>query len=78
MLRSLDPGTPQSNAATGKATLGEFKYFAFISYGHADERWSRWLHRALETYRVPKRLAGHATAHGPIQARLVQMFRDSQ
>ena len=29
---------------------------AFISYSHADERWARWLHRALETRRLPKTL----------------------
>ncbi len=56
--------------------MGEHRYFAFISYSHADERWSRWLHRALETYRVPKRLVGRATAHGPIPARLTPVFRD--
>lgn len=55
---------------------GEFKYFAFISYSHADERWSRWLHNALETYRVPRRLIGQAAAHGAIPARLVPVFRD--
>lgn len=35
-----------------------FKYRAFISYSHADSAWARWLHRALEHYRVPRRLAG--------------------
>jgi tetratricopeptide (TPR) repeat protein len=54
----------------------EFRYFAFISYSHADERWSRWLHNALETYRVHKRLVGHAGRHGPVPARLVPVFRD--
>lgn len=52
------------------------RYFAFISYSHADEGWSRWLHRALETYRVPKRLIGRATGQGPIPGRLVPVFRD--
>ena len=55
---------------------GEFKYFAFISYSHADERWSRWLHNALETYRVPKRLVGRPTQHGPVPGRLTPIFRD--
>jgi len=30
-----------------------FKYRAFISYSHADEQWATWLHKAIETYRVP-------------------------
>ena len=55
---------------------GDYKYFAFISYSHADERWSRWLHRALETYRIPKRLIGRTTDHGPVPSRLTPVFRD--
>ena len=54
----------------------DYRYFAFISYSHADERWSRWLHRALETYRVPKRLIGRATDQGPVPGRLAPVFRD--
>jgi tetratricopeptide (TPR) repeat protein len=54
----------------------DFRYFAFISYSHADERWSRWLHNALETYRVPKRLAGRVGRHGPVPPRLTPVFRD--
>ena len=53
-----------------------FKYFAFISYSHTDERWSRWLHQALETYRVPKRLVGRVTRHGHVPGRLTPIFRD--
>jgi len=55
---------------------GDYKYSAFISYSHADERWSRWLHRALETYRVPKRLIGRTTDQGPVPSRLTPVFRD--
>ena len=31
-----------------------YRYAAFISYSHADRQWARWLHRALESYRVPR------------------------
>jgi len=55
---------------------GEYKYFAFISYSHADEAVCRWLHSALETYRVPRRLVGRATEFGPVPPRLVPVFRD--
>ena len=34
----------------------DFRYWAFISYTHADAKWGDWLHAALETYRVPSRL----------------------
>ena len=53
-----------------------FKYKAFISYSHADRHWARWLHRALESYRVPKHLVGTDTNAGSIPARLTPIFRD--
>jgi hypothetical protein len=43
----------------------QFKYRAFISYSHGDERWAKWLHKSLETYRVPKHLVGTETPFGP-------------
>lgn len=55
---------------------GGYRYVAFISYSHADERRARWLHRALETYRVPRRLIGRSTEYGPIPARLTPVFLD--
>ena len=39
----------------------DYKYKAFISYSHQDKKWGDWLHRALETYRVPKGLVGKET-----------------
>jgi tetratricopeptide (TPR) repeat protein len=47
-----------------------------LSYSHRDETWARWLHRALETYRVPSRLVGTTTAAGVIPRRLAPVFRD--
>lgn len=54
----------------------EFKYRAFISYSHVDRRWARWLHRVVETYRVPRRLVGTRSVAGLIPARLSPVFRD--
>lgn len=54
----------------------QFKYRAFISYSHSDETWARWLHKSLETYRVPKRLRGRETPFGPVPERLAPVFRD--
>lgn len=51
-------------------------YVAFISYSHVDERTGRWLHRALESYRVPKRLVGTEHSAGVIPKRLTPVFRD--
>lgn len=52
------------------------KYWAFISYSHQDEAWATWLHRTLETYRVPRRLVGRATPAGAVPRRLFPVFRD--
>jgi WD40 repeat protein len=54
----------------------ENKYWVFISYSHADESWADWLHKALERYRIPRRLVGRQTAFGIIPKRLFPVFRD--
>ncbi|WP_027484714.1 toll/interleukin-1 receptor domain-containing protein [Rhodanobacter sp. OR87] len=61
---------------TQASAVPAFRYRAFISYSHRDKTWAGWLHRALETYAVPKRLVGQATAFGEIPARLAPIFRD--
>jgi tetratricopeptide (TPR) repeat protein len=55
-----------------------FKYRAFISYSHRDERWAAWLHKSLERYRVPRRLVGRATPMGNVPARIAPVFRDRE
>jgi hypothetical protein len=64
---------PQDNEG---ATQDGYKYWAFISYSHADEEWAEWLHKSLETYRVPKRLVGREIAGGAVPRRLFPVFRD--
>ncbi len=54
----------------------QYKYRAFISYSHADEEWAKWLHKALETYRMPKRLVGRETEFGAVPDRIAPVFRD--
>ena len=54
----------------------QFKYRAFISYSHRDESWAKWLHRSLETYRIPKHLVGRQTEFGDVPERLAPVFRD--
>lgn len=53
-----------------------FKYWAFISYSHQDRVWADWLHKTLEAYRVPKRLAGRPSRDGEVPRRLFPIFRD--
>lgn len=55
---------------------GGFRYRAFISYSHSDQGWALWLHKALETYRIPARLVGTQTSAGIIPGRLAPIFRD--
>lgn len=54
------------------------RYSAFISYNHRDKRIAAWLHRAIETYRIPKRLRGRQTRLGILEARLPPVFRDRE
>jgi tetratricopeptide (TPR) repeat protein len=52
------------------------RYAAFISYSHADQATVRWLHHALETYRLPRSLVGTESPYGPVPRRLPPVFRD--
>ncbi len=54
----------------------QYKYRAFISYSHSDEEWAKWLHKALETYRMPRRLVGRETGLGKVPERITPVFRD--
>ncbi|MBC7985928.1 MAG: toll/interleukin-1 receptor domain-containing protein, partial [Sphingomonadaceae bacterium] len=54
------------------------RYSTFISYNHRDRAWASWLHRALETWRVPKRLHGRDAPFGRIGERLPPVFRDRE
>jgi tetratricopeptide (TPR) repeat protein len=57
---------------------GEMLFRAFISYSHADASRASWLHRAVESYRVPSRLVGKVTEIGPVPRRLVPIFKDRE
>lgn len=54
----------------------EFKYRAFISYSHRDTSWARWLHNALERYRIDRDLIGRESPSGPVPKTLRPIFRD--
>jgi hypothetical protein len=63
-------------AAPNNSPASDYKYWAFISYSHSDEEWAKWLHKSLETYRVPRKIVGKKTPHGEIPRRLFPIFRD--
>ena len=55
------------------------RYWAFISYSHADKKWADWLHRSLENYPMPRDLVGKPTpADVPVPKRFVPVFRDRE
>jgi WD40 repeat protein len=67
---AMDP--PAATSDGGEAR----RYAAFISYRHVepDRRWAKWLHAALETYRVP----AAARAARRVPPRVGQVFRDEE
>lgn len=56
-------------------TSSTFRYDAFISYrrDEPDLGWAKWLHGALETYRVPRELVAKG-----LPRRLTRVFRDEE
>lgn len=58
--------------------MAEFKYWAFLSYSHQDATWGDWLHKALETYRFPRRLVGKQSRDGLVPKQLYPIFRDRE
>ena len=57
---------------------GAYAYRAFISYSHRDKALTRWLHRELESYRIPAKLVGKVTGVGMVPRRLRPIFRDRE
>jgi tetratricopeptide (TPR) repeat protein len=58
------------------ARAGELRYWAFISYSHADSRIAARLERALESYSIPRQIVGQPTPLGPVPARIKPVYRD--
>lgn len=67
---------PRSAGIPSAEASAPVRYRAFISYSHTDDEWSRWLHRALESYRVPKSLVDSRGMDGKVPAKLYPIFRD--
>jgi tetratricopeptide (TPR) repeat protein len=65
-----------SDVESRAANVHPLRYYAFLSYSHADEATASWLHDALERFRTPSSLAGRLTDNGAIPKRLTPIFRD--
>ncbi len=73
----MDPYRAAGNrGSTPHSASDAGSYRAFISYSHQDARIARWLHRQLESYKVPPRLVGRATASGLLGKTVGKIFRD--
>ncbi len=58
--------------------MNPVSYKAFISYSHQDEPWAKWLHKALESYKVPRGLVGEKRQSGAAPEKLYPVFRDRE
>lgn len=75
-MRGLGATDPTGAEGVAPTALAGPLYRAFISYSHDDKAVAAWLHRALETFRMPAKLVGRVTPVGPVPARLAPIFRD--
>lgn len=57
---------------------GGATYWAFISYSHGNTPFATWLHRALETYRLPRHIRAEDGEEQALPKRLFPIFRDRQ
>ena len=64
--------------ATQTESHDERCYWAFISYSHRDERWGKWLHRKLETFRIPKHRVGVTATLESVPTRIFPVFLDRE
>ena len=77
MSRAPDRLLPDLEGEAVAETVS-FKYRAFLSYGHADSGWAKWLYAHLESFRLDKDLVGRKTPLGPVPKTLRPIFRDRE
>jgi len=72
--------------------MDDFRYWAFVSYSHLDNKlerpsqrgarsvqWGDWLHETLETFKVPREIVGQTNKFGePVPARIFPAFQDEK
>ena len=69
-------GTADSLDTVRDDASGEYRYLAFISYSHSNEDWGIWIHKSLEVFRVPTKLAGVSNEYGEVPSKVFPVFRD--
>jgi tetratricopeptide (TPR) repeat protein len=77
--RSMWQGHSTVDLPLGETVVADataIKYRAFLSYSHSDMGWAKWLHRAIENFRIDKDLVGRDTSLGPVPKTLRPVFRD--
>lgn len=61
-----------------ETNAARIRYWAFISYSQQDAAWAQWLHRELESYRVPRDCIGRQVESMTVSRRLIPVFRDRE
>ena len=61
---AFDRLAPIRAAHPGVSPRAAQRYWAFLSYSHADSETADWLHEALEQFRVPAALVDRLTELG--------------
>ena len=59
-------------------TTAARRYVAFISYSHVDRDVARWLHRSIESYRLPAHIHAAVSVSGKDDSRLAPIFLDRE
>ncbi|MFT4176144.1 MAG: TIR domain-containing protein [Luteolibacter sp.] len=57
-------------------TAPDYRFWAFISYSSKDAAVAKKLHKALETYSIPRDLRGRPGRDGTVPTKLFPIFRD--
>lgn len=68
----------EDRSQTGAEKSASPRYWAYLSYSHKNDADAKWLHGALESFRVPSALVGRASHHGPMPKSFTPIFRDRQ
>ena len=75
----ISPATnclPHTSSTIHSNASGEYCYLAFISYSHLNDDWGKWIHKSLESFRIPSRLAGSTKKYGVVPKKVYPIFRD--
>ena len=75
-LPTKERAPQRDSARAGHVPRFNHRFYAFLSYSHQDQQLADWLHRELESFRVPRPLAGRLTSNGVVPRRLAPIFRD--